>query len=173
MDPISEGIDAEIVEAKIQDDLEIGDNAEVFNNDQAAVVGTAGAPPALPGGLRQGFSTQYQTGPAQRQYAPPYGVYQNPMASQFPRGESPSPPTGLPTRTRLQPPYFPRGAQAEQVEVFPRRGFGSRSSVDDLSDRHGPPEPKFTLQAHRFDKPEKVSDFPAWERRIKSAMQSA
>jgi hypothetical protein len=35
MDPISEGIDAEI-EAEIQDDLEIGDNGEIFNNDQAA-----------------------------------------------------------------------------------------------------------------------------------------
>ncbi len=34
MDPISEGFDAEI-EEEIQDDLEIGDNGELFNNDQA------------------------------------------------------------------------------------------------------------------------------------------
>ena len=63
MDPISEGIDAEI-EAEIQDDLEIGDNGEIFNNDQAAAIETAGAPPALPNRLRPGFSTQYQPGPA-------------------------------------------------------------------------------------------------------------
>ena len=101
MDPIFEGIDAEI-EAEIQDDLEIGDNTEVFNNDQAATTAEmVGVPPTLPCRPRQVFSTQYQTGPAQRQYAPPYGVYQNPMGSQLPRGESPSPPTGLPTRTRL------------------------------------------------------------------------
>ena len=65
MDPISEGIDAEI-EAEIQDDLEIGDNAEMFNNDQAAAIETARAPPALPSRLRHAFSTQYQSGPAQR-----------------------------------------------------------------------------------------------------------
>ncbi len=59
MDPISEGIDAEI-EAEIQDDLEIGDNAKVFNNDQAtAVAEIVGAPLALPGRPRQAFSTQY------------------------------------------------------------------------------------------------------------------
>ena len=108
MDPISEGIDAEI-EAEIQDDLEIGDNGEIFNNDQAAAIEMTGVPPAPPGRLRQGLSTQYQPGPMQRQYAPPYGVYQNPMASQPPRGESPSPPTGFPIRGMLQPPYFPRG----------------------------------------------------------------
>ncbi len=93
MDPISEGIDAEI-EAEIRDDLEIGDNGEIFNNDQATTTEMAVVPPAPPGRLRPGLSTQYQPGPAQRrQYAPPYGVYQNPMASQPPRGESPSPPT--------------------------------------------------------------------------------
>ncbi len=112
MDPISEGIDAEI-EAEIQDDLEIGDNEEILNNDQAAVAEMARAPPTPPGRLRPRLSTQYQPGPMRRQYAPPYGVYQNPMASQPPRGESPSPPTGFPIRSRLQPPYFPRGAQAK------------------------------------------------------------
>ena len=60
------------------------------------------------------------------------------------------------------------------MDAFPRRGFGSRSSADDLYDRHDsrPPETKFTLQAHHFDKLEKAFDFPTWERRIKSAMQS-
>ena len=90
MDPISEGIDAEI-EAEIQDDLEIGDNGEIFNNDQAATTEMIGGPPSPPGRLRLGLSTEYQLDPMQRQYAPPYGVYQNPMASQPPRGESPSP----------------------------------------------------------------------------------
>ena len=58
MDPISEGIDAEI-EAEIQDDLEIGDNGEIFNNDQAATAEMARVPPAPPGRLRSGLSTQY------------------------------------------------------------------------------------------------------------------
>ena len=74
MDPISEGIDAEI-EAEIQDDLEIGDNGELFNNDQTTVAKMTGAPPTPPGRLRLGLPTQYQPGPMQRQYAPPYGVY--------------------------------------------------------------------------------------------------
>ena len=92
MDPISEGIDAEI-EAEIQDDLEIGDNGEIFNNDQAAATEMAGVPPAPPGRLRLGLSTQYHPSTTQRQYAPPHGIYHNQMASQPPRGESPSPPT--------------------------------------------------------------------------------
>ncbi len=66
MDPISEGIDAEI-EAEIQDDLEIGDNEEIFNNDQAAATEMTRLPPAPPGRLRPGLSTQYQPGPMQRQ----------------------------------------------------------------------------------------------------------
>jgi hypothetical protein len=66
MDPISEGIDDEI-EAEIQDDLEIGDNADVFNNDQAAATAEmVGAPPTLPGRLRQAFPTHYETGSTQR-----------------------------------------------------------------------------------------------------------
>ena len=56
MDPISEGIDAEI-EAEIQDDLEIGDNGELFNNDQTAAAEMAGIPPAPPGRLRPGIPT--------------------------------------------------------------------------------------------------------------------
>ena len=58
MDPISEGIDAEI-EATIQDDREIGDNAEVFNDQATATAEMVGAPPTLPGRPRQAFSTQF------------------------------------------------------------------------------------------------------------------
>ena len=99
MDPISEGIDAEI-EAEIQNDLEIGDNGEIFNNDQATTE-MIGGPPAPQGRLRLGLPTQYQPGLTQRQYAPPYGVYQNPIASQPPRGESPRPLAGFPIRSGL------------------------------------------------------------------------
>ncbi len=48
MDPISKALDVEI-EAEIQDDLEVSDNAKVFNNDQATTTTEmVGAPPALP-----------------------------------------------------------------------------------------------------------------------------
>ncbi len=65
MDPISEGIDAEI-EAEIQDDPEVGDNGELFNNDQTAAVEMAGIPTTPPGRLRSGLPTQYQPGLMQR-----------------------------------------------------------------------------------------------------------
>ncbi len=65
MDPISEGIDTEI-EAEIQDDLEIGDNGEIFNNDQATAAEMTRGPPAPPGRLRPGLPTQYQPSLMQR-----------------------------------------------------------------------------------------------------------